>query len=139
MGSVLVPVFYHLRGSDGTIPSTQTVNIVNCLITVNAGGYEYYQIIVPLGASDVQVQGSFTASGGSGNGIVVLIMDTREFVNWQNSHQASAYYDSGQLTTSNFNVTLPSGSGTYYLVYSNTFSIGSQKNVNTQANLRYTS
>jgi hypothetical protein len=62
-------------------------------------------------------------------------MDSINFINWENGHTANTYYNSGQLTSS-ISATLPSG-GTYYLVYDNTFSVISQKNVNTQANLSY--
>jgi hypothetical protein len=137
LASVVVLGFHGSTG--GGIQSTQTVNIVNGLITVDAGDYEYYQFTVPPGATNVETHGSFTVSGGSGNDIVVLIMDLIEFFNWQNEHQTGAYYDSDQLTASNFDVLLPSGSGTYCLVYSNTFSIMNQKSVNTEANLTYTS
>lgn len=137
--SVLVLGFHGSRGGGSIIQPTYTVNIVNGLITVNANDYACYPFFVPSGATNVQAQGSFTASGGSGNDIIVLIMDSTEFINWQKGNQTGAYYDSGQLTTSSFDAPLPSGSGTYYLVYSNTFSITSQKNVNTQANLSYTS
>jgi hypothetical protein len=136
--SVVILVFRGSGGGGGVIPPTQTVSIVNDLITVNAGDYEYYQFIVPAGATNVQVQVSFTASGGLGNDIAVLIMDSINFINWQHGLQASIYYNSGRLTTSNFDIPLPSGSRTYFLVYSNTFSTISQKNVNTQANLSYT-
>jgi len=139
LGSVLVLSLRGLGGGGGILPSTQTVNIVNGLITVNPHDYESYQFNVPSGATNVQVQGSFTASGGSGNDIEVLVMDSTDFINRQNGNQASAYYDSGRLTASNFDVPLPSGLGSYYLVYSNTFSIISQKDINTQANLSYTS
>ncbi|MGD0977506.1 MAG: hypothetical protein ABR962_00010 [Candidatus Bathyarchaeia archaeon] len=138
LGSVLVLGFRGLGGGGGVTQSTHTVNITNDLITVKANDYEYYPFYVPSGATNVQVQGSFTASGGSVNDIEVLVMDPTEFINWQNGHQTGAYYDSGQLTTSSFDVPLPSGQRTYYLVYSNTFSMD-QKNVNTQANLTYTS
>ena len=134
--SVLALGSYGTGGGGGILPSPHTVNIVNRLITVNSLGYEYYPFYVPSGATDVYVQGSFTASGGSGNDIEVLIMDSTEFINWLNEPQASAYYNSGQVTTSNFNVHLPSGSGTYYLVYSNKFS-STQKNVLTLAYLSY--
>jgi hypothetical protein len=127
-------------GGGGTnTADTHATNIVNGLITVNAGYYEYYPFYVPSGAANVQIQGGFTASGGSGNDIVVMIMDSTSFINWRNGHQVNVYYNSGQLTTSNFDVSLPSGSGSYYLVYSNTFSLISQKNVNTQVNLSYKS
>jgi len=139
LGSMLVLGFHGSGGGGSIIQPTRTVNIVNGLITVNANDYESYQFSVPSGATNVRVQGSFTASGGSGNDVVVLIMGSTDFIHWQNGNQASTYYNSGQLTASSFDVPLPSGLGTYYLVYSNTFSIGSQKNVNTQANLSYTS
>ncbi len=118
-------------------PQSSSNNIVNGLITVSPGNYEYYQVSVPAGAYNVQLSGTFTASGGSGNDIIVSVMDQTDFVNWQNGHQASTYYDSGQVTTDSFSVTLPAGA-IYYLVYSNEFSIISTKNVNTQANLSYT-
>lgn len=125
-------------GGGGVIPQQQTVNIVNGLITVNADSYESYQFSVPSGASSVSVSGSFTASGGSGNDIVVLVMDSTNFVNWQNGHSASTYYNSGQVTTGTISASLPAGA-TYYLVYSNTFSIFSSKTVQTTVDLVYTS
>jgi hypothetical protein len=139
LGSVLVLGLRGLGGAGSIIQSTHTVNIANGLITVNPNDYKSYQFSVPSEATNVHVQGNFTASGDSGNDIEVLIVDSTDFINWQNRNQASAYYDSGQLTTSSFDVPLPSGPRTYYLVYSNTFSITSQKNVNTQANLSYMS
>jgi hypothetical protein len=118
-------------------PTRYVSNLVNGLLTVNAGSYEYYSFTVPSGASDIQVSGSFTASGGSGNDIRIYILDSTSFVNWKNGHSVSTYYNSGQMTTGTITATLPSG-GTYYLVYDNTFSWFSQKNVNTWATLSYT-
>lgn len=46
-------------------------NLTNGLLTVIAGTYEYYQFVVPSGASNIEVSGTFTASGGSGNDIKV--------------------------------------------------------------------
>ncbi len=122
--------------STTTTLSQTSANVVNALVTVGARNYEDYQINVPQGATSVTVSGSFTASGGSGNDIEVIVLDSTSFVNWQNGHQVSAYYDSGQVTTNNFNIQLP-GSGTYYLVYNNQFSLLSSKNVNTQVNVNY--
>lgn len=137
---IAVVVAVSLMNSNGgsIIPTTHTTNIVNGLVTVNANSYEYYTFTVPSGASNIQVSGSFTASGGSGNDIKVYVFDQSDFVNWQNGHAASAYYQSGQTTTGTISATLPS-SGTYVLVYDNTFSIISQKNVNTEADFSYTS
>jgi hypothetical protein len=120
-----------------TATTSHTNNIVNGLVTVPAGSYEYYQFSVPSGATLVTVSGPFTASGGSGNDIDVFVVDQTNFVNWQNGHSATSYYDSGQVTTGTVNANLP-GSGTYYLVYNNSFSAASSKNVQTTVDLTYT-
>lgn len=119
-----------------TATMQHSANIVNGLISVPAGSHEDYAFTAPPSSTVISVTGSFTASGGSGNDIVVLVMDQTNFVNWENGHQASAYYNSGQLTTGTISAELPS-SGTYYLVYSNTFSVFSSKTVQTTANLLY--
>ncbi len=116
----------------------RTTNIVNGLITVPAGGYEYYPFTLAIGTISISVSGSFTASGGSGNDIDVFVMDQTNFINWQNGHQSYSYFDSGVLTTGSVSASLP-GAGNYYLVYSNTFSTVSSKDVQTSVNVYYTS
>jgi hypothetical protein len=123
--------------SSTTQTSTQvSSSVVNGDISVGAGQYEDYQFTVPDGASNAQLAGNFIASGGSGNDILVLVLDQTDFVNWQNGHSVTTYYNSGQLTTSSISASLPSG--VYYLIYSNTFSTFSSKTVNTDATLTYT-
>jgi hypothetical protein len=114
----------------------KNINIVNGLLTIDAEGYQVYVVKTPPDATQIHVQGSFNASGGTGNDIEVFIMDTVAFKNWQNNHTVRAYYDSGRLTTSNFDVALPSG-GEFALVFSNTFSSFSRKIVNAFACLFY--
>ena len=123
--------------SESTPPQEHTSNIVNGTISVSARNYQAYPFTIPSGATNAYVTGNFTASGGTGNDIEVLIMDATAFINWKNGHQVSVYYDSGDLTTSNFDVSLPAG-GSYYLVYSNTFALLFGKNVQTRADLIYT-
>jgi hypothetical protein len=106
---------------------------LNGTITVNAGIY-YIQFIIPSAAFNVQVSGNFIVSGG--NNIQVYFMDETNFKNLGvNGSNFSPDYDSGRVTSGNFNATLPS-SGTYYLVYANNLQF-SQKIVNTTVNLRY--
>ena len=57
--------------------------------------------------------------------------------NWQNGHQVNAYFTSGQLTTGSINADVPTGQ-TLYLIYDNTFSTFTDKNVTTKADLVYT-
>jgi zinc-ribbon domain len=125
-------------GGNGIFQTTHTTNIVNGLVTVNAGTYETYTFTVPSGASNVQVSGSFTASGGSGNDVRIFILAQSDFVNWANGHSSQCYYQSGQTSTGTISASLPT-SGTYVLVYDNTFSVFSQKNVNTEVDVSYLS
>lgn len=127
----------------GTLASTTIItssqisqDVVNGVVSVGPGQYQYYQFIVLPDAYNDQLSGNFTASGGSGNNIVVLVMGSTDFVNWQNHHDVSPYYNSGQVTTNRFSLSLPSND-VYYLVYSNTFSTLSSKTVNTQVNFVY--
>ena len=99
-------------------------NIVNSLVTVDANSWEARQFNVSAGAQGISVTGYFTVSGGSD--VNVYVMDNTDYVNWANGQSASAYYASGKVTAGTINADLP-GSGTYYLVYDNTFSTISQK------------
>jgi len=112
----------------------KTETVVDGVITVEAGRYVNYQFSVPSQAS---VSGNFTASGGTGNDIRVLILDETSYINWANGHNVSTYYDSGQITTGKIAARIPEGK--YYLVYSNIFSIASSKNVKTKVDITYTS
>lgn len=125
------------NSSNSYIPSQHTQNIVNGIISVKAGGYQYYSFNAPSGSTDVRVSGSFEANGGSGNDINVVILDEQAFTNWKNGHQVSAYYSSGKLTTDSINANIPSGN-TLYLVYDNQFSTFTSKDVRTTVDLVYT-
>ncbi|MCL7412613.1 MAG: hypothetical protein M8353_03225 [ANME-2 cluster archaeon] len=116
----------------GPIFETVNQNVVNGVISVNAGEYVYYQLSLP---SQAKVSGDFTAFGGSGNDIIVLILDENAYINWINGHSVSAYYNSGQMTTDSISASLPKGN--YYLIYSNAFSSFSNKNVNTNVVVSY--
>jgi len=135
-GIFAIAVFNIASTSNLTSRLPRSANIVNGLITVQAGGYNYYFFTLPAGSTSISVSGSFTASGGSGNDIQVFVMDDANFINWKNGYQASSYYSSGQLTTGTISANLPSPS-TYDLVYSNAFSTVSSKNVQTTVNLYY--
>lgn len=104
--------------------------VVNGPIVVNpgqfvsfVGGNRYY---------DSRISGSFRARGGSGNDIVVLILDADAYENWINGHGSSSgcYYNSGKVTVGRFDVNVPPGF--YRIVYSNGFSSVSNKVVETQ-------
>jgi hypothetical protein len=108
-------------------PTPVMQQIVSGNFTVNAGSYADYNFTVPADFSRVWVSGDFTVSDGTANGINVYVMDVGNFTNWQNGQTAGKYYDSGKVNEGTVTTsTLPSG--TYYLVFDNTFSPAS-KNV----------
>ncbi|HZY46776.1 MAG TPA: hypothetical protein VFE96_03160 [Candidatus Bathyarchaeia archaeon] len=128
--------FNYARSSTSNLRLPHTGNIVNGLITVRPGTYNYYQFTVPVGATSTALGGSFSVSGGTGNNIEVLVMDQSNYNNWKSGYQASKFYDSGQVTSGTLTASLPTG-GVYYLVYSNIFSSSTTKSVQTTAYLYY--
>jgi hypothetical protein len=113
-----------------------TDNVVNATISVEAMDRAAYRVEVGESQKDPHIVGSFRASGGAGNDIKVFIMTETDYVNWANGHQGSTFYSSGQLTTSSFDVG-PLAPGNYRVVFDNSFSTFSRKNVTTRVELKY--
>jgi len=124
------------QSSSGAQQTLQNYNLVNGVITVSAGSYYNISFTVTSAMTNPSLTGSFTASGGSGNDIIALMLDDTSLTNWVNGHQVNTFYNSGQLTTSNINVSITTP-GTYHLIFSNKFSIFTLKQVSTQVNLRW--
>lgn len=114
-----------------------TAQITNGALTVRAGGLSWYQFFIPANASNVMVNGHFTATGGIGNDIICYITDQDGLANLQNGHQARVFYNSQRETQSQISATLPNGTGNYYLVFDNRFSLITPKAVQVNATLTY--
>jgi len=56
------------------------------------------------------------------------------FENWKNHHSASTYYNSGKVTVGTIDAQL--GSGTYFLVFDNTFSLLSNKAISSDIKIQ---
>jgi len=112
-----------------------TERLNNPALSVNPTGFAYFKLDVPANASDVTLQGNFTASGGSGNDVEAYVMSEEDFVNWQNGHAAKTYYNSGKVTVGTINVHVPAGR--CYLVFNNKFSLLSSKSVRVDGTLTY--
>jgi hypothetical protein len=108
-------------------------------ITVAAGGYRFSPLIVPADAQRIRIKGRFEATGGSGNDIVLVILDQDGFTNFQNRHRVATYYNSGRVTVGKVDVQLPvqDTMTTYYMVWSNQFSVFSNKVVDGDIELSY--
>jgi hypothetical protein len=96
--------------------------LVNESFSVSPGTAKWWTFTVPPGATG-RVVGDFRASGGGGNDIEVGVTDE----NGANGHAGRFWYHSGKVTVGSIDVTL--GPGTYFIVFSNRFSVFSSKSV----------
>ena len=80
--------------------------------------------------------GRFQAAGGSGNDIRVIVTDPDGFGNFRNGHTIQPLYYSGKVTVGRLNMRFPAR-GEYYLVFDNTFSRISPKEISSDLVLTY--
>lgn len=105
-------------------------------LQVQAGRMRSITFAVTSGTMiDARVVGRFGVAGGSGNDIQVFLTDEDNFSKWKNGHPAHALYFSGKRSAGTIDIPIKAA-GTYYLVYSNAFSV-SGKQVNADVDLRY--
>ena len=117
-------------------PTEHRLNIADgAVVGIRAGEHQTYTFTIPSGATDARVVGEFEAQGGSGNDIIVAIMDDIAYKNWKSGKKVSTYYSTDKLTADRFDVSLPSG--TYVLLFDNSFSLLSNKNVAAIVDLIY--
>jgi hypothetical protein len=107
------------------LPTPVVQQILNGDFTVNAGSYADYNFTVPSEFSKAWVDGTFTVSDDAMNDIIVYVMNGGNFTHWQNGGSVNKYYDSGQVGAGDV-TTMILPSGTYYLVFDNTFSATSK-------------
>jgi len=98
---------------------------------VQPGQFLYYPFSVAPSAT-CAITGRIVGLAGGNKDFQALIMDENNFLNWKTSHEAEAYWQSGQVAATNIGVRL-SGPATYYLVISNVFSPVTAKTVKVQA------
>ena len=111
-------------------------NIAKGQITVSARGFAQYQFTITPDMLQPVFAGDFAVSGGGGNDIMAVIADEDSYSNWINGHQARVYWTTqGRETTGQFKVRLPPG--TYYLAFSNKFSLFSPKQITVTAYINY--
>jgi len=118
-----------------------TASLGQKAFTIGAGSYYYVKFTIPPRSTDVQMEGRFQATGGSGNDVEVIVLNEDEFTNWQNRHSVQTFYNSGRMTVGEVDAHLPStgtsDSTTYYLIFNNAFSVFSNKAVSTDITLHY--
>lgn len=113
-----------------------TQTLPQSAFTVNVLSSQSYRFVIPDGAARIHIEGRFSATGGSGNDVEVALMDQDGYVNFQNRHAVQTYYNSGRQTQGVISADLPKP-GTYFLVFSNRFSLLTPKAVTANATLTY--
>jgi RNA polymerase subunit RPABC4/transcription elongation factor Spt4 len=111
--------------------------IVPASFSVGPHSFSYYKFTVPPGATHAAVDGQFSATAGTGNELEVFVFTDDAFASWQSGYSPSAYYSSGRVASGEIAAALPSGAGTYYVVFSNNFSARTSKAVQAAVSLRY--
>jgi hypothetical protein len=109
--------------------------IVNGSFVVPPRTFRPFEFVIAEGMAHPRLEGTFTASGAN-NDIEVLLLDEQQFSNWQNRHEFRSTYASGRVTADKFRIDLPEP-GKYVLIFSNRFSIFSNKGVKADLKLRY--
>ncbi len=95
---------------------------MNGIITVPAGRYHDIPFLVDVSTmKDIRIEGTFEVLDGSGNEIIVKIVDDMEHFNPDYGYRIKALYSFGRSNTSSIDVPIIH-SGAYHLVFSNMFS-----------------
>jgi len=118
-----------------TQPGSQ--NVLGDSFVVEPGKYKAFTVAVTAAMKSPLVEGHFTASGGSGFDIEVLVLEQSQYLNWQNGHKFDAAYNSGRVTAGKLQVQLPQEPGTYYVIFSNRFSYITNKAIVADVKLQY--
>ena len=110
--------------------------VVSGAFIVEPRTFKPFKITLAPGMTNARLEGTFTASGAR-NDIEVTLLHEAQFVNWQGRQKFEAAYVSGRVTSGTIAVSLPAGPGTYFVVFSNRFSLISNKAVVADVQLRY--
>src|SRR5918994_2016943 len=110
--------------------------IVDGSFVVAPRTFKPFEVVVGAGMSNPRLEGTFTASGAN-NDIEVLVLAEQQFSNWQNRHEFKSAYPSGRVTADKLRIELPNEPGKYFLIFSNRFSMISNKGVVADLKLRY--
>lgn len=102
------------------------VEIANGEYAIDALSAAYFHFSVPDGASSVRLEGTFDVIGPptkeleiTPKDVNVFLVSKKEFENWQNGNPPAMLYQGGRMKSGSVQIPLPSGSGTYYLVFDN--------------------
>jgi len=124
-------------------------SVLDNSFTVPPHSFRYYKFALPEGSVNVSVVGQFNAqadkTGSRGqaepgdNHIEVYILSEEAFAVWQNGSATTSLYESGKTSQGTVEAELPTGPGTFYVIFSNKSSPETAKHVRARVSLRYRS
>ncbi len=98
-------------------------------VPIKASEYAAYKFTV---SGSCKITAHIIGVSGGQLDFVALLQDEDNFVNWQTGHASKVYWQTDKVAAATMD-TVTLGSGTYYLVVSNRFSLFTPKVVNVQA------
>jgi hypothetical protein len=119
-------------------PTQHTTSIVQGSIIAKSLKCRSYNFSTKSDSYNNKISGHFQASGGSGNDIKVYVMTEDNYTNFLNGHTCATYFETGQITVSDIYANLPSGFHNFVLVFDNSFSVYTDKEINAIINLTST-
>jgi len=127
-------------GRTATAPVVQqhTDPIATGTFIVEPRTYKMFKIVVADGMTKPRLEGTFSATGAR-HDIEVTLLDEANYANWQNRRRFEPVYESGRVTNGTIAVDLPAAPGTWWIVFSNRFSLVSNKAVVADVKLCYDS
>jgi hypothetical protein len=96
-------------------------DILNGSVAIEAVHWMPYPVTITSEMLRPRIVGRVTATGGTGDDIVVAVLSDADFTNWSNGHRGAALYNSGQVTTADVKVSIPEP-GDYVVLLDNKFS-----------------
>ena len=110
--------------------------VISGSFIVEPRNFKPFKVVVDADMARACVEGTFSASGAN-NDIEVTVLEETQYLNWQNRHKFEAAYESGRVTAGKLKLELPLEAATYFVVFSNRFSIISNKSVLADVKLQY--
>jgi hypothetical protein len=129
------PYAQGLRGIFGRTPDQV---ILDRAFSVSAHGFRFYKFSLPEGPSNMAVAGQFrVASDAAENTIEVLVLSEEELAKWQAGSVAHSICETGRSSEASVQCDLPSGAGSYFIVFSNKLSTVAPKKITARLVLRH--
>ncbi|HEX3820869.1 MAG TPA: hypothetical protein VHW45_11070 [Candidatus Sulfotelmatobacter sp.] len=128
----------YAQGVRALFGRTPDQTIIDHVFSVGPHSFRYYKFTLPEGSTHMAVVGQFRVLGESGDDTIeILVLGEDQLNQWQTGASVRSIYTAGRVSQGTVRVDLPSGSGSYCLVFSNKLSTAGPKKVTATFVLRH--